>query len=235
MRAPEAELVFGSPVAHARVAGLLGLLALASGSFTGYVSGRLVVRADAALTASNILASELLFRLGIASSLAMMIAFLFYALLLYRLLKPVNRNHALAMLALVVASVPLFLLNQAFQYAALPLARDQLHRELQLFLELHRLGNLIAGLFFGLWLFPLGLLVFRSGFLPRALGLLLMVGSPGYLVLFAQAFFFPGSERTLWTNPLLVVTHLAELATMLWLLAKGVDAGEWPRKARESG
>jgi hypothetical protein len=104
----------------------------------------------------------------------------------------------------------------------------------KLVLDLHRLGNLIAGIFFGLWLFPLGLLVFRSGFFPRFLGILLMIGSPGYLVLFVQAFLFPGSERTLWTNPLLVLTHASELAMMLWLLIRGVNVEQWERCALAS-
>jgi hypothetical protein len=170
----------------------------------------------------------------LASSLIMMVAFLLYALLLYRLLGPVNKSHATAMVAFVVASVPLYMLNQVNQVAALLLAPDQRYEQVKLFLDLHRAGNLIAGIFFGLWLFPLGLLVFKSGFFPRIIGVLLMLGSPGYLVLFAQAFFFPGSERTLWTNPLLMVTHASELAMMLWLLIKGLNLDQWERSALES-
>jgi hypothetical protein len=61
-----------------------------------------------------------------------------------------------------------------------------------------------------------------------------MVGSPGYLVLFVQAFFFPGSERTLWSNPFLMVTHLSELGLMLWLLIKDVKVGQWEKRALEA-
>jgi len=207
---------------------------LASGSFAGFVGSKLVVRGDVVATSRNIVASEALFRLGLVSSLIMMIAFLFYALLLYGLLRPVNKSHAMAMVGLVLVSVPIYMLNQVNQFAALPLASDQLYEQVKLFLDLHRLGNLIAGIFFGLWLFPLGLLVFRSGFFPRPLGILLMVGSPGYVVLFVQAFLFPGSERTLWTSPLLVVTHVSELAMMLWLLIRGVNVDQWERRALDS-
>jgi hypothetical protein len=96
------------------------------------------------------------------------------------------------------------------------------------------LGNLIAGIFFGPWLFPLGFLVFKSGFFPRLLGILPMVGSPGYPTLFVEAFFFPGTERTLWTNPFLVVTHVEELAMMLWLLILGLNVDQWENRALQS-
>lgn len=227
-------LIGASPLVHARVTGLVGVLVLASGSFAGFVASDLVVRGDAAATSRNIVASESLFRLGVVSSLIMMIAFMFYALLLYRLLRPVSESHAMIMVGLVVASVPIYMLNQVNQFAALLLASDQLHEQLKLFLDLHRLGNLIGGIFFGLWLFPLGLLVFKSGFLPRFLGILLMFGAPGYLVLFVQAFLFPGSERTLWSNPFLLVTHVSELALLLWLLVRGVNVEQWEKRTRES-
>jgi hypothetical protein len=210
------------------------MVTLISGSFAGLVASRLIVRGDAVATSGNIVASEALFRLGIVSSLIMMIAFLFYALLLYRLLEPVNRSHAMVMVGLVLVSVPIYMLNQVNQFAALLLASDQLYQQVQLFLDLYRLGNLIAVIFFGLWLFPLGLLVFKSGFFPRFLGVLLMLGSPGYLILFVQAFLFPGYERTLWTNPFLMVTHASELAMMLWLLFKGLDVDQWKKRALES-
>ncbi len=173
------------------------------------------------------MASEVLFRLGIVSSLMMMIAWLFYALLLYRLLHGVDKGHAMAMVALVLASVPIYMLNEVNLFAALPLASRNMVEQVELFLDVYRFGNMIAAIFFGLWLFPLGVLVFKSRFLPRFLGILLIFGTLGYLVLFVQAFFFPGSERTLWSNPFLVITHLSELALLLWLLIKGVRPEEW--------
>jgi hypothetical protein len=227
------ELAGGSPLVHARVTALFGLATLASGSFTGFVASKLVVRGDVAATSRNLAGSESLFRLGLVSNLIMMIAFLFYALLLYRLLRPVNRSHAMFMVAFVLASVPIYMLNEVNHFAALLMASGQQYDQVKLFLDLHRLGSLIAGIFFGLWLFPLGLLVFRSGFLPKLLGILLMLGSLGYLVLFVQAVLLPGSERTLWTNPFLVVTHASELALMLWLLIRGLDARQWEKRALE--
>lgn len=228
------ELAGASPLVHARVTGLVGIVMLACGSFTGFVGSKLVVRGDVVATSGNLVASESLFRLGFVSSLIMMIAFLFYALLLYRLLRPVNKNQAMIMVGFVLASVPIYMLNQVNEYAALLVASDRLYEQVKLFLDLHRVGNLIAGIFFGLWLFPLGLLVFKSGFIPRFLGILLMLGSLGYLVLFVQAFLFPGSERTLWTNPFLMVTHASELAMMLWLLIRGLNVNEREKRVAES-
>ena len=221
------KLAGAAPLVQARITGVVGVVMLASGSFAGFVGSKLVVPGDVVATSSNLVASEGLFRLGLASNLIMMIAFLLYALLLYGLLRPVDRGQARIMVGFVLASVPLYMLNQVNQFAAQQSATGQLYEQVRLFLELHRLGNLIAGIFFGLWLVPLGLLVLRSGFLPRFLGILLMLGSSGYLVLFVQAFFFPGSERTLWTNPFLIVTHASELALMLWLLIRGVNVEKW--------
>lgn len=226
-------LIGASPTFHARVSGAMGALVLASGSLAGTVSSRLIVRDDAAVTATRILDAEMLFRAGITGSLVMMVAWLFYAMLLFRLLRPAGRNTASVMLVLVIASVPIYMLNQVDLFAVLLAASAGLDGEVALFLESHRFGNLVAAIFFGLWLLPLGLSVYRSGFLPRWLGVLLMVGTLGYLVLFVQAFFFPGSERTLWTNPFLAVTHLAELALLLWLLIKGVDDDRWAARAHE--
>ena len=227
------ELIGASPLVHARVAGLVGVVMLASGSFAGAVASRLIERGDIAATSSNIVASESLFRLGIVGSLVMIVAWLFYALLLYRLLRPVCRSWAMTMVGLVLASVPIYMLNQVNQFAVLLSASDQLNEQVKLFLGLHQFGNLIAAIFFGLWLFPLGRLVFRSCFLPRFLGALLMFGSLGYLVLFVQAFLFAGSERTLWTNPFLIVTHVSELALLLWLLIKGVNVESWEKRAHD--
>ena len=137
------------------------------------------------------------------------------------------------MVALVLVAVPIYMLNQVNQYAVLQSALSQQNEQVKLFLDLARFGSLVAAIFFGLWLFPLGLLVFKSGFLPRPLGILLMCGSPGYVILFVQAFLFPGSERTLWSNPFLILTHIAELALMLWLLIRGLNVDVWRRRTLE--
>lgn len=230
-----------SPRICARVAGLLALIALVSGSFAGFVNTRLVVPGDAATTAKNIMASESLFRLGIVSGLIMYTVFILYALILYKLLKPVNKNYALLMVVLALVGVPIAMLNQINQSAALLLlsgadylkvfAADQIHAQVMLFLRLHSHGNLIAAIFWGLWLFPLGLLVFKSGYFPRILGVLLMIGCFGWLILFLQRFLFPSYEALAYSR---FAAHIAELSWMLWLLIKGVNVEQWKKRALES-
>lgn len=227
-----------SPITYARGAGFLALLTLIAGSFAGYVHSSLVVSGDAVSTANNIMASESLFRLGIVSSLAMYTIFIFYALILYRLLKPVNTNHALLMLVLALIGVPIAMLNQVNPSAVLlllsgadylnMLSPDQINAQVTFFLRLQGYGNLIGIIFWGLWLFPLGLLVYRSGFFPRILGILLMIGCFGWLTVIIQRFLFPGFETLAYAR---YAAHIAELLWMLWLLIKGVNVEKWKERA----
>jgi len=230
-----------SPLFYARFAGLLGLTILVFGSFAGFVHAKLV-SSDAETTAKNIAASMLLFRLGIVAGLIMYIVFIPYVLLLFRLLKPVNRNHALLMLLFAMVGVPIAMLNQVNQSAALVLLsgadylkvfeQDQIHAQMMMFLKLHSNGNLIAVIFWGLWLFPLGLLVFKSGYFPRVLGALLMIGCFGWLILFFQRFLFPDYEALAASR---FAAHIAELSWILWLLIKGINVDQWKKVALVSG
>ncbi len=223
-----------SPLVLARVAGLLALIILVSGSFGGFVHTRLVVPGDAVTTANNIRASESLFRLGFAGGLIMYTVFIPYVVVLYRLLKPVDKTHALLMVAFALVGVPIAMLSQLNQAAALLLmsgadylkvfTADQIDAQVMLLLRLQSHGNLIAAIFWGLWLFPLGLLVFRSSFLPRVLGVLLMIGCFGWLILVLQRFFLPGYEALAYSR---FAAHVAELSWMSWLLIKGLDVERW--------
>jgi hypothetical protein len=213
-----------TPNTCARWIGALSLVALVCGSFPIWVASRLVVPGDAAATAANLIEHERLFRLGVVSMMMMNVVYLFAAALWYQLLRPVHRDLARLMLLLIAMSFAIALANELHPIAALRLAGDGMTDAMARELELHEYGLLTAGIFNGLWLFPLGLLVFRSGFLPKALGALLMIGCFGYLIRFVQGFLFPGAAATIWTNPFVVVTHFAELAMMLWLLAKGVGS-----------
>jgi hypothetical protein len=227
-----------SPVVQARVVGLLNVVTLAAGTFAGFVHGRLVVPGDAATTASRIAASEPLFRLGIVSALAMYVVFAVSVCLLYPLLAPAGRNLAIVMAVLALLGVPIAMLNQVHQSAALMLLSgadhlrgfgdDERRGLVMLFLDLHRQGNLVGVIFWGLWLFPLGLLVHRSGFFPRTLGVLLMVGCLGWLVVFIQRFFLPAWQALTYAR---YAAHVAELSWTLWLLVRGVDRGQWDRRA----
>ena len=212
-----------------RFAGLLYLLASIPGVFALiYVPSKLIVHGNATATAHNIAASETLFRLGIAADLIGQALFIFVALALYDLLKGVNQRHALLMLTLILVAIPIAFLNELNAIAALVLVRgtdflslfDQPQRDAlaMLFLNLHGHGFDVAGIFWGLWLFPLGLLVYRSGFLPRILGIVLMVNCFAYSVNSFTSLVLPQYEAiSRWMSPL----QFGELVFMLWLLIIG--------------
>ncbi len=229
-----------SPLIRARVAGFLYLM---SGLFAPfgvlYVPLALIVRGDAAATANNIIASESLFRLSIVSALLTSIVYIFVVLALYQLLKPVNKNMALMMVIFVLAAVPIGMLNELNNFAVLLLlsgadylkvfTADQLQALVMLFLDLHRHGLLIAHIFWGLWLFPMGYLVFKSGFLPRILGILLIIGCFGYVIQSFAGFLLPNSKVDI-----IFITSWGELLLPLWLLIKGVNVEQWEKRAPES-
>ena len=191
----------------ARIAGFLYLIPWVLSLTNYFLRQSLIVPGDAAVTANNITASESLFRLSIVSDLIVQVVFVLLVLVLYKLLKPVNKNHALLMVIFFLVSVPITMLNELNQFAPLLLlsgadyltvfTSDQLQALVPLFRGLHEYGIMIAYIFWGLWLFPLGYLVFKSGFLPKILGVLLMIGCFGYLIDFLHSFFFTTSIRQL--------------------------------------
>jgi hypothetical protein len=166
-----------------RFAGLLYVLTSIVGFFAmGYVPGKLIVHGNTVATVNNIAAHEILFRFGIAGQLISQAAFIFVAFALYKLLVGVDRRHASLMVILIVVSVPIAFVNELNSLAALALVlvrgadflsrveKPQRDAFAMLFLNLHGRGLVVAELFWGLWLFPLGLLVYRSRFLPRFFG-----------------------------------------------------------------
>jgi hypothetical protein len=223
----------------ARVAGALYLTLLPLGVFGMYVASNLVVPGDAARTASNILASESIFRLGIVSALLVQIVNIFVVLALYKLLKPVNKSMALFMVIFLLVGVPVAMLNELNQFAVLLLMHGadrmagfttgQIQALMPFFLDLHNLGISIAGIFWGLWLFPMGYLVFKSGFLPKLLGILLIIGCFGYLVDSFVAFLFPDFGVNI-----ALFTFWGEVLFPLWLLVKGVNVEQWEKFTLES-
>jgi len=228
-----------NPNRIARAAGLMYVVPWALSLFAFFLRQSIVVPGDVATTAQNIIASESQFRLSIVSDLVVQAVFVVLVLLLYKLLKPVNKGHAVLMVVLFLVSVPIAMLNMLNQFAALPLTRgadylaafttDQLLSLAHLFLDLHEVGIIIAYIFWGLWLFPLGYLVFKSGFLPRILGILLMISCFGYLIDFFTFFLVPDFGVSI--N---MITGWAELFLCLWLLIKGVDVEKWQKLALES-
>jgi hypothetical protein len=226
-------------VKRARVAGFLYLSLLPFDVFGSlYVPSILIVPGDAAATARNIMASESLFRLGIASALIGQIIVILVGLALYQVLKPVNKNMAVLMVILNLVATPIAMLNELNHLAILLLLHvrgftpDQLHALVSLFLNLYALGLNIVGLFWGLWLLPMGYLVFKSGFLPRFIAVLLFIGCFGYLIQDFTAFLLPNLEGNVaWFA---VLTSWGELLLALWLLIKGVNVEQWEKRALAS-
>ena len=214
----------------ARVAGAVYLSMVITAPFSLiYVPNKLIVRGDATATAANILAHETLFRLSIFGDLVGHVIFICLAIALYRLLSNVNRTWALLMVGFVLVSAAVGFLNTLNNIAALILFRGgeflsvfdtaQLNALGMLFIRLHSQGIFIDEIFWGVWLFPFGLLVFRSGFLPRFIGVWLMINCFGYVALSVIALFFQAYYNTAFT--MLQPVLFGELVIMLWLLIRG--------------
>ena len=214
----------------ARRAGLLYLLmSIPAPLSLIYIPSVLIVSGDAAATASKIKASELLFRFGIAGNLLGQTIFVFVGLALYDLFKGVNRRLSLVMLVLVLVSVPISFLNELNQFAALILLSGanflsafdprQLNALLVVFLKLHGNGFLIAEIFWGLWLFPFGALVYKSGFLPRILGILLVPAGFAYLAVTVTHLLLPSYGDIV--SRFATVLQFGELPIIFWLLIMG--------------
>lgn len=216
----------------ARTAGLLYLVVVVAGIFAlMYVPSQLKIGSDPAAAMASIIANEGLFRAGIAASLLCYLAFLLLPLALYKLLSPYGRGTATVMVALAVASVPLSFANVGHRLEVLNLvsgadylrgfAPDALAQQVMLSLKAYSKGMILNQVFWSLWLGPFGYLVYKSGILPRFLGILLMMGSAGYAVeafgyiLHADFASLPGADL------LSIPASLGEIGTCLWLCIMG--------------
>ncbi len=209
-----------------RVAGGLYLiLALCGGFAELIVRSGVYVPGDAAATAEEISASETLFRFGALADLVGITCFVVLGLILWRLFRPVDLNAATAMLVFVAVSVAVTTANMTNHLGALNAATVGDDIAAMRFLEAHHDGYLVAGIFFGLWLLPLGYLLVRSRAAPKWLGILAMVGPLGYLVdVVANVLFGTPGEPT--TEIVLLPAVVAELSLIAWLLVKGLDLPE---------
>ena len=221
----------------ARIAGAIYLSMILVAPFAMlYVPNKLIVRDNPAATAENILAHETMFRLAIFGDLISHVIFICLGVALYRLLSSVNKTWALLMVALVSVSAAIGFLDTLNNIAALILFRgaeflsvfDKPQRDAlgMFFIKLHTQGIFIDEIFWGVWLFPFGWLVYRSRFLPRVLGIWLIVACFGYVVLSAIAIFSPVyySAAFRWLQPV----FFAELAFMLWVLIRGANVQALP-------
>jgi hypothetical protein len=213
------------------LAGLLYLLlALSAPIGLLIVPGKLIVSGNAAATADNLRASEGLLRLGIASELFHQVLGIYLVLVLYRLFKPVHEGYARQLVALgALVSVPIVFVNVLNEIAALILAKgadflnvfDPAQRDAlaYLFIRLHNQGITVASIFWGLWLFPFGILVIRSGFIPRVLGVLLMIAGSAYVANAIVALGLPHLVPSIGKYALPL--EAGELPIILWLAIWG--------------
>jgi hypothetical protein len=215
---------------NARIAGGLYLLASLVGFLSlGYIPKVLIVTGNAAATSANIRAHEALFRLGILGDLVGAVLFLFVTLALYRLLAGVDKELATLMVILGgLMPVPLFFLNVVNSSGALlPRGADflsvfdtpQRDALAMLFLRLYDANVRANEVFWGLWLFPYGLLVYRSRFLPRVFGVWLIVACFGWLALAVTGTMLPHLSAA--TYKLVQPLVLGELVFALWLTIRG--------------
>jgi hypothetical protein len=234
-----------SPLVYARIAGLLLLIVAVLGPFSLlYVPSTLFVPGDAPATADNIRASEGLFRLGIVSDSLIFLIEVVLTALLYVLLRPVSRTLSLgaafARLAMAVIQginlLPYFialLLLSGAGYLTAVFEPDQLDALALLFLNAHQDGVYIWQMFFGLNLFVLGYLIFKSGYFPRILGLLMVVGALGYLLdAYGNILFHSYGETFGWVVGVTAV--FGELPFFLWLVIKGVNVQRYNERAENS-
>jgi hypothetical protein len=232
---------------QARLAGFLYLLvALIAPVGLMYVPARLIVSGNASATADNIRGSEWLLRIGIATELIHQVVAVFLVLALYRLLRAVNETHAKQMVILgALVSVPIMFVNVLNEIAALILLggaeflsvfeRSELDALAYFFLRLHEEGITVVSVFWGLWLFPFGMLVIRSSFIPRVVGVLLIIAGVAYVVGSFASLALP--RYALLVSQVGGPLALGEVPIVFWLLIWGAKETAVPTRLelRESG
>ena len=233
-----------SPQVYARVAGLIWVIVAIMAPFAEFfVRQRLFVPGDVAGTADNIVASQSLFRAGFASDLIVFVIEVALAAVLYMLFRPVSRTLALVMSFARLAMVTVLGLNLLNMLTALQLLtsaeyaaafeKGQLQAMAFVFLNAQSSGYALGMVFFGLHLGVLGYLVYRSGFLPRILGILMVVSALGYLADSFTGFLVPQYSDTL-AMVVVVTALIGELPLTLWLLIKGVNVARWRERGLTS-
>lgn len=219
-----------SPKTLARIAGVLYLtVAVTAGYAEAYVRSLIDSTGDAAATVDSIRTHAMLFRSAFVVDLVQAIFFLLTTIALYALLKHANGLVAIGMLIFVATGVAVQCLNLLNQYTALTIATTPDYANAfgaagsnalsKLFVDMQLNGFHIAEIFFA-WLVPLGYLVMKSGYFPKLIGILLIIGGVAYLVDFTTYFLLPVAASTV--APVLAISGVAEVSFILWLLVKGV-------------
>jgi hypothetical protein len=218
----------------ARLAGALYVaMALFSAVGLVYFPGRFVVQGDAAATAARIVSAPLLYRLWSVTDLVAGVFAIYLAMTLYELFKDVDRNQSRVLVAMLLVQVPMWfaltltqlaprvLLNGSSYWSVFDKA--QLDALALGFLGLSSRGVGAMSAYSGLWLLPLGLLVYRSGFIPRLLGVFVIVAGCSYLVSAATYFVFPAYYGIVFWGAA-PLYGLGEISIVGWLLIKGAQS-----------
>jgi len=213
----------------ARLTGLLYLIWIITGLYAlFYIPSQINIQGDAVTTAQNILSNEFLFRTSIINDLISSTIWVFMVLVLYRLFKQVNERQAKLLVALVIVQIPVVFFMEAFNITSLMIFKGEILKTFELsqrqelamlFLKINDYVVSTLVLFWGLWLFPLGILVYRSRFLPRFLGVWLIINGFAYLVLSFTGLLLPQYKDLVFK--IAFPAMLGEVAFMLWLLIKG--------------
>lgn len=213
----------------ARLAGLVYLIWIITGLYVMfYIPSRINVKGDAATTAQNILSHEFLFRTGIINDLISSTIWVFLVFILYRLFRQVNEGQAKLLVALVIVQIPAVFITEAFNITSLMIFKGEILKTFELnqrqdlamlFLKINDYGVLTLETFWGLWLLPLAILVYKSRFLPRFLGVWLFIDGFALVVLSFTSLLFPEYKDMVYK--IAFPAMLGEVAFMLWLLIRG--------------
>jgi hypothetical protein len=212
-----------------RLAGLLYLIIILAAVYGHmYVPSQIFIEGDAAASANNILTQEILFRSCIVAGLIETTGFLLLGLTLYRLLKDVNKYQARLMISLMAIQIPVALVFAIIKFVALMILKNEAaasgpgepYSVSIMFLNIIRYGSTVMTIFSGLWLIPLGMLLFRSRFIPQTFGILLVVAGTGNVLHGLITVLFPFYGQT--PVPAFIFFVLGEIPIMLWLLIKGI-------------
>lgn len=215
-----------------RIAGLLFLILIITGVFAEFfVRQKLYVLDDPAVTSQNIIENQWLFRLGFVSDLVMSTLFFIYAYVLYLIFKPIHKHMSLFLLLCAVISVAMFCQNSLNQFAVLDLLtnanytdefqQNQLQVLALFFQNIHTKGYYVNQLFFGMYLFPLGYMIIKSGLVPKIIGVFLILGCIGDLIDFVVYFLYPNAESVVLNN-ITIPADIGEFSLCLWFLIMGV-------------
>ena len=229
-----------SPQTLARIGGALYLIIIVAGVFAEiFVRDKLIVSGDPTATANNIMASELLFRISIALEQIWLVCAVVLMVILYILLRPVSKNLALLATFLNLVSIAVEGITTLSLFAVLffygnagylkAFEPNQLHTLAYLFLKLYDYGFGISLVFFGCFCLIIGYLIYKSGYFPKILGVLMAIAGLAYLTNSFVLFLAPAFANRIF--PILLLAFIGELSLCLWLLVKGVNVPKWDAQA----